>query len=65
MNRQEAVINLIMVMNFDKRVQVHTLKEVDPDIWKHTNSCPRCCGLFVLGIESDWIEPISYPQVNA
>jgi hypothetical protein len=58
MTEQEAITNLIVVMNFDKRLQVHTLKEVEPNVFKHTNNCPRCCGLYVLGIESDWIDPI-------
>lgn len=58
MTKEQAIINLITVMNFDKRVQFHTLQEVEHNTWKHTNSCPRCCGLYVLGIESDWIEPI-------
>ena len=58
MTKEEAIINLIMVMNFDKRLQVHTLSEVETNVWEHTNSCPRCCGLYVLGIETDWIDPI-------
>lgn len=58
MNEQQAIINLIMVMNFDRRVQVHTLAEVESNVFRHNNSCPRCCGLYVLGVESDWIEPI-------
>ncbi len=64
MTKEQALVNLIMVMNFDKRLRVHTLNEVDTNILRHTNSCARCCGLYVLGIESDWIDPIELSTVT-
>lgn len=53
MTEQEAIINLIILMNSDRRVQVHTYSEVD-GVWEHLNKkCPMCCAIYVLELSTD------------
>lgn len=52
LTQEEAIQFLPMVMMTEVRLQVHTLEEVD-GVGKHTNSCPRCCALHLLGVEQE------------
>ena len=53
MTKEEFMIKMLpLVMALDRRLQVHSFFEVD-GIWQHTNKCPRCAAMFILGIESD------------
>lgn len=60
MNQKEFIIKMIpLVMQIDIRLQVHNLYEVEADNFGHSiNKCSRCQALYILGIESDWIDPI-------
>lgn len=59
MEQREFIINMLpVVMQFDRRLQVHSLYEVEADKFGHSiNKCPKCQALHILGIESDWIDP--------
>lgn len=53
MNKREAIANLILAMNLDIRLQVHTYSEVDTDIWEHIDkTCPLCCAMYILELST-------------
>ena len=53
MEQKEFIIKMLpIVLQLDRRLQVHSFEMVDK-VFTHTNKCPRCAALFILGIESD------------
>ena len=53
MTKEEFMIKMLpVVLQLDRRLHVHSFFKVE-DIWKHTNKCPKCCALAILGLESD------------
>lgn len=51
-HREFIIQTLPIVMQFDRRLQVHSFFEVD-GIWKHSNKCQRCSALQILGHEQE------------
>lgn len=52
MNQEQAIQFLPFIIQTDRRLHLHSLDLVD-GIFKHTNKCPRCCALYLLGYEKE------------
>lgn len=57
MTNDEFIIKMLpLVMKMDRRLQAHTISEVD-GIWKHyREKCARCQAIKILNMEEELLE---------